>query len=323
VAICDQSVHRRVSPQRDPRSSAAGVLSMLFSRLGLPSVVRLIAPDSHAQPDKKQSRVPSNPALAIMGSKDTKEITILSAWSGHTALNWMGARGGRGVQAQELEAAVKRVYEHQGRFTCPPIRPGSVMGSALCDPSRCECVDYAGKTADWPRSPIEWQQFPTCRVDPDLGFGYLSKAKVRVLAQGARGNLMGDELRGQCWSQTVGIGVTEGVIDCQFGDVVECRDESHGGCAVVSFLSVLYLELDDNGGRSVPLLRQMNDLWYHALDPDSFKLTEDVDGFGVYWCWDKKCRNYYRYGRSRLRSVLVKPADYVRACPGLGPNYQV
>lgn len=57
----------------------------------------------------------------------------------------------------------------------------------------------------------------------------------------------------------------------------------------------------------------MGKSWFDVLDPDSYKLTQDEDGKGVYWCGDKDCRNYYRYTHSRLQPLLGC-GDYRRPC---------
>ena len=77
---------------------------------------------------------------------------------------------------------------------------------------------------------------------------------------------------------------------------------------VVTYSTEFALPLD--GGR----IRRMDSTWYQALDPDSYKLTEDADGFGVYWCKAEGCRGYYRFNRSRLKGLL-EPSDYVHSCP--------
>ena len=48
--------------------------------------------------------------------------------------------------------------------------------------------------------------------------------------------------------------------------------------------------------------------WYQALDPDSYSLTDDEEGFEIYWCRQKEYRNCY--GRSPGFSRIVRGADY-------------
>ena len=289
----------------------------------------------------------STPRLSINkhGSKPTLSLNF--KWWGHAPLNWKEARshGGRGIQARDLESAIETVYEEQGRFICPPTGPPGRddvrgRGFGLCDPGRCDCIEYAGKseTADddgsswtWPRPNIEWREFNTCRVQPDTrGFDSPTSMGTHPLGYSSV-----DEMRAQCWYH-----VLHGNREQQFVTISECEVHPLGGprrggssCVVFMFLSKLHFELsqEDQDGtntstlitnqpsnNNTPLLRHMSNEWYYALDPDSFGLTEDADGLGVYWCWDKGCRNYYRYGTSRLRGLLRRPSDYVRECPAPG-----
>lgn len=50
--------------------------------------------------------------------------------------------------------------------------------------------------------------------------------------------------------------------------------------------------------------------WYQALDPDSYNLLDDKESFGVLWCRQKGCRNYYRY----VKKPLVPRKDFHRDC---------
>jgi hypothetical protein len=61
-------------------------------------------------------------------------------------------------------------------------------------------------------------------------------------------------------------------------------------------------------GGDLPL--RMSPNWYHSLDPDSYNLKDDQDGFGVYWCLQPRCANYYRYVLTRK----LEKHDYHRPC---------
>ncbi|KAH6840668.1 hypothetical protein B0I37DRAFT_408394 [Chaetomium sp. MPI-CAGE-AT-0009] len=37
--------------------------------------------------------------------------------------------------------------------------------------------------------------------------------------------------------------------------------------------------------------------WCQVLDPDSYHLTDDKASFGIFWCRQSGCQNYYRYQR--------------------------
>lgn len=44
--------------------------------------------------------------------------------------------------------------------------------------------------------------------------------------------------------------------------------------------------------------------WYLSLDPDSYGLTRDAEGYGVYWCREPECCNYYRGSPGFNRLIL-------------------
>jgi hypothetical protein len=56
--------------------------------------------------------------------------------------------------------------------------------------------------------------------------------------------------------------------------------------------------------------------WYQALDPDSYNLTDDEESFGILWCRQPGCKNYYRY----LRKAPFPARDANRACKGSCPS---
>jgi len=267
---------------------------------------------------------------------NTPKLDMIIAWSGHTKLR-LGGGGerGRAYTADEVERAVRRAYDQQGRFVCPPVwgpGKGARAGAAICDPCKCDCVEYAGKDMlSWPQPPVEWRKHDNCRVsrrDHGLRVGLrnhsdsMSGRDTHALKVEGQDDHEHSPFRFQCYSQTI-VGDTPSQFH-QHSDVIECRDADHarrrgssnGSCAIVSFETRMTIKLQlDSDGR--PSLRHMNDAWYWIVDPDSYGITDDAEGFGVYWCKAQTCRNYYRYSRTRLRGLL-KTADYVRTCPGLG-----
>ena len=50
--------------------------------------------------------------------------------------------------------------------------------------------------------------------------------------------------------------------------------------------------------------------WCQALDPDSYNLADDEETFGVLWCRQKGCKNYYRY----IRKAPFPIPSMNRAC---------
>ena len=62
---------------------------------------------------------------------------------------------------------------------------------------------------------------------------------------------------------------------------------------------------DDKGAKASCI----NRTWFDILDPDSYKLTDDDDGLGVYWCEGNGCWNYKRNTHSRLQPLLQSRGD--------------
>ncbi|KAK3341934.1 hypothetical protein B0T25DRAFT_574253 [Lasiosphaeria hispida] len=227
-------------------------------------------------------------------------LVIKLAWSGHLPL----AVGSDGCFAAEnLERGLRQLYQEQGHFICPQLSPGPVTGLGLCGPDRCDCVRYEGRTeTGWSRPPIEWRKRKTCRHDRTLGLGIENIAKHDLKRS------VVDRMKGQCYRQcSSGQQRTSRrpFNGCYDADIIGC--DKGADCAVVSYSARVTIELD----RSQQRVGKMNANWYHALHPDSYSLTKDKEGFGVYWCKDEGCRNYYRFSRSRLRGLL-KSSDYLR-----------
>jgi hypothetical protein len=228
-------------------------------------------------------------------------LVVKRLWSGHMPLT---RRRDGCYDAQELNDGLKQMYRVQGHYTCPQIKPGPVAGERLCDPTRCNCVYYAGlEETRWPRPPVKREGEAVCREHGVLGLG-----PPGIAHKHQRKEVLGNPgIKGQCYYESSsGIPPFQGCHDLHYADILGCEVESN--CVVVSYSSCVVILLDESDRH----VGAMDANWYQALDPDSYGLTEDVEGFGVYWCKDRGCKNYYRFARSRLRGML-KPSEYVRA----------
>lgn len=233
----------------------------------------------------------------------TGTMIVTLCWSGHMAL----AKGVRGrYNAGAFQRGVEGLYHQQGRFICPQISPGRVIGAGLCDPCRCDCIEYPGQSCVWKRAPPQWRTTATCHVNRRAGLGRGDPAMHRGLRISHPG-LFGKD---QCYSQYL---EDQGSVGCFLrgykADVMACNTSL--GRVAVNYMSTMAIDLDKNDQQ---LLGPMNWEWYRALDPDSLDLTGDDEGVGVYWCGNKGCSNYYRFSQSRL-SHLLKPEDCLRPCP--------
>ena len=234
---------------------------------------------------------PPSPTVHCRFEKNAFELRVV--WSCHVPSQM---RLDRRFSAGEVASRMGELYGQQGRFICPQIKPGPVVGSALCDPGRCDCVRYAERsmTIPWERPAREWRTSATCRLDPVFGLGSNSPRAQSSRRRCYRHSLVDDTSDG-FFAHTADIAV------CQGGK----------NCIVATYQSRMRFALGPGEDYS---LRRMNRGWYQALDPDSYGLTDDTDGFGLFWCKTEKCRNYYRLGWSRLAGFL-NPADCLHECP--------
>lgn len=62
----------------------------------------------------------------------------------------------------------------------------------------------------------------------------------------------------------------------------------HGAkpCIQVEYLKTIGHDLSDNG--PVPVS------WYESLESASYSITKDAEGYGIYWCREPGCCNYYK-----------------------------
>ena len=229
----------------------------------------------------------------------TGTMIVTLCWSGHMALT-KGVRGR--YDAGAFQRGVERLYHEQGRFICPQISPGRVIGAGLCDPCQCDCIEYPGQSCVWKRAPTQWRTTARCRDDRRTGLGRGNPAMHRRL------RISNPRLYGgaQCYSQYLEDQGSGNFLHGYKADVMPCNTSL--GRVVVNYMTVMGIDLEENDQQ---LLGPMNWEWYRALDPDSLDLTGDDEGFGVYWCRNKGCRNYHRFNQSRLRHLL-NPEDYLR-----------
>lgn len=217
-------------------------------------------------------------------------MIVTLSWSEHMALS----RGVRGrYNASAFHHGVEALYHHQGRFICPQISPGRVIGAGLCDSVRCDCLEYQHPGQQpclegWKRPPPQW----LTKGDPEM------HRRLRISHPGLFG-------KGQCYSQYLedhmrsSSSVGHSLRGYYKADAMACsfntRNESPGrdDVVVVNYMSPMVMDLDKNDGQ---LLGPMDWGWYRALDSDSLDFAGDDEGFGVYWCRDAGCRNYYRFG---------------------------
>jgi len=240
--------------------------------------------------------VPSEEELLPRYGEVMLQVTL--AWSGHLSLT---TRPDGRYEAEDMGRGIRDLYRQEGHIICPPLAPGPAIGSRLGDPCRCDCLEYSGKmTSGWEQPPVTWRLEETCRTSQTLG---ISCHNPKRMDHDSVRREHGSSKR-RCYNHWTKFSGLEEYY-AQSADIIRCNRGN--GCMTVTYKTRFGLPLD--GGR----IRRMDRTWYQTLDPDSYKLTEDSDGFGVYWCKAQGCRGYYRFNRSRLKGLL-EPSDYVHPC---------
>jgi len=67
------------------------------------------------------------------------------------------------------------------------------------------------------------------------------------------------------------------------------RSSNSNGCLCLYYTRNVAILRNDPGYVKVP------HGWIEAVDPDSYRLRDDRDTYGILWCRDEACANYYRY----------------------------
>ncbi|KAK3935583.1 hypothetical protein QBC46DRAFT_397157 [Diplogelasinospora grovesii] len=276
--------------------------------------LRGIASENIQYQDKGWDCNPKYPTLTV-GYKETKNFHIWLAWSPHLSVA-KGLQDDGPLTPQILERDLAMLREKEARFICPEFEPGQIVESRLFDPNSCDCLKYKGmdKTR-WKRLSEPQLRPPLlrpCRLDRTRCLTPLVRAQMtsgRRRSVGAR-KWHRNEQHGQGWrSRHIGKDGTEEPLSAQMQRVTVLPCLRGRECIQLNYKRRWCV--GDERGASV---RHMNGHWFSALDPDSYELTEDEDGVGVYWCKERSCRNFYRYTRSRIRPLL-KWEDYRHPCP--------
>jgi len=221
---------------------------------------------------------------------DKRFLELETTWSGHI---------NHTVQASELHHRLGRLEEQAGRFICPRATPGKGAAASLCDPNDCDWVCYPGRKSTGYRRPHSAKTSnPVCHRD--RVFSLSKQIKKHEVVSSSFTHSSGR----YCWyNDRNPFGIYGG--PHLSAEVVVCPKSNT--CLNVGFRSSIVIPCNMEG---IPSSMSRN--WLQVLDPDSYRLTEDKEGFGIYWCKSETCQNYYRFNRSRLNPIVK---DYWHACP--------
>lgn len=217
-----------------------------------------------------------------MGSEDLPNLYHLG-WTAHTP--WDG-------QITTRRSWLEETYENAGRYIVPCSATAKETPALRCfDPNDCHCTYFAGSEhVRWEYECGPWLPGKTkCIYDPYRGLDTLQPPEppestgakiIRRLKKQQPSRCVADQKRHQSRPEYVPYkrGVGYSAVDARL---------CHKGkdCLKVDYFRDFYSH--DEGGRITPQ-------WYNALDPESYNITEDEDGLGVFWCHTAGCRNYYK-----------------------------
>lgn len=242
-----------------------------------------------------------NPNLSVQVSK------IRMRWTAHLPVE----SNGEPLTAVGLRSRIAEIRESCGRFLYPAITlTGDVPEMRCFDPNDCDCVLLEGQENVELRfgSPLHSKR--VCRLNTSRRLYPLCRSSsswsAASLVDGIRRLVLEHEwdFRRKCVSSpkrhmtrldfnlcSVPGRSDVGCWPCHAGD----------SCLVLDYLRVLIIRCDGAIGSQ----------WYRALDPDSYSLMDDEEGFEIYWCRQNECRNYY--GRVPGFSRIIRGAEYHRS----------
>lgn len=248
------------------------------------------------------------PRLSVKDSK------IWMYWTAHLPVE---SNGGP-LSAVGLRSHIAEIRESGGRFLYPAITFTRDVPEMRCfDPNDCDCVLLEGQENVDMGFGSSLNSKRVCRLNASRRLYPLSRSSsswsAAALVDGIRRLVLKHEweFRRKCGSSpkrhrarldfnsSSGPGRSD----------VECWP-CHAGdsCLVLDYTRVLDIGCDGAIGAQ----------WYRALDSDSYNLTEDEEGFELYWCRQNKCRNYY--GRVPGFSRIVRGAEYHRSVDAYQPD---
>lgn len=222
----------------------------------------------------------------------TGDITIY--WTAHLPLEPTELP----LTAATLRPRLAELRDNIGRFICPPIAPGINLPELTClDSNICDCIHFQGSQN------VDWK---LCSTPETKTGGHTDPTKRLSLPNSPRrsGQSSRQELSDECefdrrnhiaWFLAGEYGPGDSRIK-----IGSCH--SAGLCLVVGYSREIPARFEGN----------LHPYWYQALDPDSYNLTADIDGFGVYWCRQEQCCNYYRRVPGFSRIIYRK--EYTRKC---------
>lgn len=240
------------------------------------------------------------PALSVEGSR------IRLSWTAHLPVK----RNGGPLNAVSLRRRIAKIRESGGWLLYPIVTFSRDMPEMRCfDPNDCDCVSLEGHENVELRPSSSQNSKRVCRLNPSRQLysmwpswiSWLSWSAA-PLAHGIQRLLLATPKK--CGSSPkrhrarLGLTGESSGPDCSD---VQCWPCHFGhSCLVLDYTR--RLRYDRAGHIDIQ--------WYQALDPESYGLVEDEQGFEIYWCNQNECRNYH--GRGPGFSRIVRRTEYYK-----------
>lgn len=205
------------------------------------------------------------PSFSLFGN------TISLNWDAHLPLR----RDEWPLTAAALRPQLARLRDNTGRSICPALAPGvgiDLPELRCFDPNTCDCVRFEGSEN------VDWHLCSRLETNKG-GHTDLTKRLYPPRALTKTGPKCESALRKHNISPADGASC----YGPEYHDIKIQPCHSSSLCLTVSYV---------RGMRARSGI-YLDPTWYQALDPGSYSLRADSDGFGVYWCRQKQCRNYY------------------------------
>lgn len=248
-----------------------------------------------------------SPSLCLVlhnGVKETDQPVLKMSWSLHVDLTDEKKPLTRRVLSKRLTQA----RTLGGYYIFPQTARGPIPELRCFDPNLCNCIKLDGaQLVDWVRAPAGPD---TCRRREDRRliwlFGEAREEHAEKETTNHQLKLFWNRHPGETHTATSDFAAAHGG-----QEIGRCRVEISPcphmlRCLEIHYTRYLELAPDIRSGTMGPQ-------WFNSLDPESYGLSADNEGYGVYWCGDDECLNYYNYASVFTR--FLARAEYQHECP--------
>jgi hypothetical protein len=274
-------------------------------------------PRHHVKDTSLINRQQIYPEIHITGSRK-RRVYIDLTWDGHLYLPDTGfdEEGYNKIATPSLiREQLKQFRQGTAEFIVPEFSPGRLIEMHCFDPNRCSCLRYAGVEQlpkGWQLTPDQGPEFLACKRQL-----YVNEEFEHLACRRYPSSRLGP-LRSFQINQQESLQGEQKRIESHFTATQTTGTIRHGSSRVTIRIQPCPSEvrcLQIHYNRRITIIPEVRTgcitwAWCQALDPDSYKLTDDDQTFGILWCRQPNCKNYYRY----LRKAPFPLRDTNRAC---------